>query len=108
MKDPTLHRDGTVTYFSTYNQTWHERVGFVPDEELAAMPQEDRDRVIKHLGGYSETCQYCGREQLFDTYDDYRAYQNGPLPSTEEDWAEEAKHHGSGCEWVETRVHSRD
>lgn len=44
-----FHRDGSVTYWSIYDQTWKKRVFFVPDEELAAMPGQERERVIQHI-----------------------------------------------------------
>lgn len=47
----TLHDDGTVTYWSVYEQVWRERAQSVPDRDLAAMGQEERLRVIEHLGG---------------------------------------------------------
>lgn len=44
----TLHRDGTVTYWSTLDKTWHSHAQ-VPDAELAAMDVETRTRVVCHL-----------------------------------------------------------
>jgi hypothetical protein len=49
MKRTILHRDGTITYYSIYDQTRKSHVHHVPDEELAAMPTAERDRVIRHL-----------------------------------------------------------
>ena len=46
---PTCHRDGTVTYWSTYRQQWVKRASDVPDEEYGAMSREERDRVTRHL-----------------------------------------------------------
>lgn len=46
---PTLHRDGTVTFWSVYSQTWRRRVGQVENRELAAMSPEERARVLRHL-----------------------------------------------------------
>jgi hypothetical protein len=44
----THHRDGTVSYFSVYAQTWtRERAAEVPDRELSAMSERDRRRVIR-------------------------------------------------------------
>ena len=43
----SYHRDGTVTYFSVYRQTW-ERKGFMPAHELAALSPADRKRVSAH------------------------------------------------------------
>lgn len=47
--DPTYHRDGTVTYWSVYRQVWVRSV-LVSGEELAAMDERTRARVIRHLG----------------------------------------------------------
>lgn len=41
------HRDGTVSYFSIYRQTW-ERKCFMPAHELAALSPADRKRVSAH------------------------------------------------------------
>ena len=46
---PTLHRDGTVTYWSVYHQVL-ERVSHIADREYAAMSDRYRDRVVRHLG----------------------------------------------------------
>jgi len=48
----TCHQDGTVTYWSVYQQTWEERVRHVPDKELAAMTPETRQRVTRHLASF--------------------------------------------------------
>jgi hypothetical protein len=45
----TYHRDGSITYWSVYNQQWVRKVFFVPVRELAAMSHEEVDRVRKHL-----------------------------------------------------------
>lgn len=47
--DIVLHKDGTVTYWSVYNQSWEHRVASLPDEEYAAMPEKERNAVIRHL-----------------------------------------------------------
>ena len=47
---PKCHRDGTVSYWSVYEQQWRVRVHGVPDRELAAMSAEERERVMRHLG----------------------------------------------------------
>jgi len=44
-----FHRDGSVTYWSVCEERWKGREIYVPDEELAAMPGKERDRVRKHL-----------------------------------------------------------
>jgi hypothetical protein len=49
-KTTTCHRDGTVSYWSVYNQQYIERAAMVPDRELAAMDSAERDRVMRHLG----------------------------------------------------------
>lgn len=46
----TCHRDKSVTYWSVYQQQWEHRVRSVPDRELAAMNEEERYRVMRHLG----------------------------------------------------------
>lgn len=46
----TYHRDGTVTYWSVYDQVWIKRAVDVPDQELAAMSSEEREKVQRHLG----------------------------------------------------------
>jgi len=43
-----LHRDGQVTYWSVYNQIW-KKSHSVPDEELATMSEDERERIILHL-----------------------------------------------------------
>ena len=43
----TLHRDGTVSYWSVYDQRWH-RSRAIPDRELAAMDRASRRRVSRH------------------------------------------------------------
>ena len=44
----TCHRDGTVSYWSIYNQVW-TRSRLVPDCELAAMGAAERARVRGHV-----------------------------------------------------------
>lgn len=46
---PTMHRDGTITYWSVYEQRWIKRVVAVPDRELAAMNSDERERTLRHL-----------------------------------------------------------
>jgi hypothetical protein len=46
---PTMHRDATVTYWSVYGQVWVRRASSVPDRELAAMGDDERARVMRHL-----------------------------------------------------------
>lgn len=44
------HEDGTITYWSVYEQRWIEREDDIPDRELATMSTEERNLVIRHLG----------------------------------------------------------
>ena len=46
---PTLHRDGTVTYWSVYEQQWVSHAASIPDQEYAAMNSDERARVLTHL-----------------------------------------------------------
>ena len=52
------YSDGTVRYWSVYQQSWHwaQRV---EDRELAAMDPKQRERVIRHTSAY---CDGCGRQ----------------------------------------------
>lgn len=49
-KYPRLHRDGTISYWSYFQQTWVERAFYVPLEEVQMMDPYDRRRIEKHLG----------------------------------------------------------
>lgn len=44
----TFHRDGTISYWSVYEQRWC-RSAQLPGAELAAMSEQERERVRKHL-----------------------------------------------------------
>lgn len=44
-----FHRDGTVTVWNVYTQSWDMRTGSPSDRVLASLPTEERERVIKHL-----------------------------------------------------------
>jgi len=46
--DSTFHRDGTVTYWSVYEQVWR-RTSEIPDSELAAMSIAEREQVERHI-----------------------------------------------------------
>jgi len=48
MKRNTIHRDGTVTYWSVYQQSWitHVNPCAIPDKEYAAMSAPERDRIL--------------------------------------------------------------
>ncbi len=44
----TLHRDGSVTIWSVYEQRW-TRCAKVSDREYAAMDAAERARVTRHI-----------------------------------------------------------
>lgn len=46
----TLHRDGTVSFFSVTRQVRVVRSYGITDEDLAALPVGERRRIIRHLG----------------------------------------------------------
>jgi len=46
---PTLHADGTVTYWSAYRQQWIEYATSVDEECYAIMSEEERVDVDEHL-----------------------------------------------------------
>ena len=50
------HSDGTVTYWSVYQQQWFRHATHVPDRELAAMSDKVRKRVIDHLSSANRYC----------------------------------------------------
>ncbi len=44
----TFHRDGSVSFWSVYNQQWvRQSSEHISDQDLASMSAEDRQRVIK-------------------------------------------------------------
>jgi hypothetical protein len=43
-----LHKDGSVTHWSTYSQMWRRAHG-ISNADLAAMQPEERTRVMRHL-----------------------------------------------------------
>ena len=46
--DARYHRDGTVTYWSVYQQVWvRADPHHISDEEYAAMSRRDRDRCAR-------------------------------------------------------------
>lgn len=47
---PTLHRDGTVSYWSYHRQEWIRKAFHVPIEDIQAMDPYDQKRVTRHLG----------------------------------------------------------
>ncbi len=48
---PTYHDDGTITYWSVYQQCWLTATpGLrIPDPELAAMPAAERQKMINWM-----------------------------------------------------------
>ena len=52
--NPTLHRDGTVSFWSVYDQQWHYRGRGISDQDLLALPSEWRDRVRRNLAKLQE------------------------------------------------------
>ena len=46
------HRDGSVTLWHVYSQTW-VRTATVSDQTLATLGQEDRERILRHIRGVS-------------------------------------------------------
>lgn len=54
-QEPTMklntkyHEDGTVTFWSVYEQRWINHAQRVPDRELAAMPTDEREEVKAFL-----------------------------------------------------------
>ena len=47
--DNRYYDDGTVTYWSVYEQVWVDHADFVPDRELSAMSESEREHVADHL-----------------------------------------------------------
>ena len=47
----TLHSDGTITYWSVYQQVWVRRAEAIPARELAEMGAREREDAIAHLTG---------------------------------------------------------
>jgi hypothetical protein len=47
--EPKINSDGTVTYWSVYQQTWVWRAYSIPDRELAAMDSTERELVLRSL-----------------------------------------------------------
>lgn len=55
-KDPyrtVYHRDGSVSWWSVYSQSWHRTWTLPPDADLAAMSVAERKRIERHLGGHA-------------------------------------------------------
>ena len=61
MKRICYHPDGTVSYWSVYEQRWLDHAASVPDRELAAMPSAKRRHVMRHYGVH----QAAGRPSLY-------------------------------------------
>lgn len=49
----TYHRDGTVSFWNVFSQTW-ERTGNPTDQDLATMDHDVRERVLRHVGSESQ------------------------------------------------------
>ena len=47
-KDVTLHKDGTVTYWSVHKQNW-QHGSRVPDKDFAALTTEEQEAIDKHI-----------------------------------------------------------
>ena len=61
----------------------------------------DGDREKEEVGEMEyERCAYCGADLPAEAED-----VKPPAVDDDEAWAELAKEHGTGCEWVETRAH---
>lgn len=45
----TFHRDGTVTVWNVYTQSWDMRTSNPSDRVLASLSTEERERVIRHI-----------------------------------------------------------
>ncbi len=43
------HRDGSVSWWSVYTQTWHRTRCLPPDQDMAAMSAAERRRIALHL-----------------------------------------------------------
>jgi|LakMenE01Jun11ns_1017448.scaffolds.fasta_scaffold9923855_8 hypothetical protein len=52
MNKVTLHRDGSISFWSVYNQCWTRTVR-VSDRELAAMHADDRKRCQRQMARYN-------------------------------------------------------
>jgi hypothetical protein len=51
----TFHRDGSVSFWSVYQQQWmREQAIHVSDKHLASMSSHDRERVVKMVKSWSE------------------------------------------------------
>ena len=50
---PTFHRDGSVTYWSVYEQQWRRsrNTRDISDREYSAMGGAERGRIIRHMKG---------------------------------------------------------
>ncbi len=50
----TYHRDGTISYWSTYQQVWVRCLGVsISDEDFASMSPPERDKTIRHIDKHS-------------------------------------------------------
>lgn len=48
--ETTYHRDGTVTIWNVYTQSWDRRIHRPSDEVLSSLDSRERERVIRHCG----------------------------------------------------------
>ncbi len=44
-----FHRDGTITYYSVYQQVWRRHLSSISDGDLAAISGSEHDRIERHL-----------------------------------------------------------
>ena len=54
-----LHRDGTISYWSVYEQGWCHHQRTMPTRELAALPEPERTRVRLFLKRYMDATYIC-------------------------------------------------
>lgn len=57
----TCHNDGTVTYWSVYDQSWRRRVRSVSDAHMATFSPAERERVARHLAEWERSDEICSR-----------------------------------------------
>ena len=59
---PVINADGSLTYWSVRSQVWETHAFQIPHHELAAMNDDDRERVRAHIramGGETHgQCEY--------------------------------------------------
>ena len=53
--DIELHDDGTITYWSVVHRQWRrERPSWIPVQDLAAMRDEERERIREYAAQHGE------------------------------------------------------